>query len=537
MTDPIQKLSDPRYFIETFFWIIDKERKRIPLLFNYAQEKYYKNQTHYDLILKARKQGFSTLIEAVWLHSCLTSENTRAVIISQDLDSTKRHFDRIKYFLNNMDDTEGHKVEVELDEDSQKQLKFPETNSSFWIGTAGAKAFGRGADVTHLHISEAAHFQNQEVLTAVLEACIPNAYRVLETTANGVGEVFYQMWQEAVNPDIDSPWKPHFFAWYEDPTNRKEIPADIHYKAGGDLGALQKKIGLSDEACYWYERKKAEMPDKALMVQEHPSNAREAFIMSGRPAFDQDKLDMKRGLCKPPMYVGELFDDGQKIKLKYSEHGKLKIWKTPRQDREYLIVSDVGEGVPGGDYSVSHVLDRHSWEQVAVWRGHLDPGDFGRLNVTLGYYYNNAQLLPELNNHGWATIEAIKSEEYPHLVNTKDLWPQESTNKDGWPTNEKTRAMLITAVRNSIDDDTGFINDLQTIDELIVFVLNEKTNRFEAQKGFNDDCVISYGIGMYALKHLTLDETYADRKRPQSAIMVESVTGRYRKRRGIGHAA
>jgi len=525
-----EKIMVPRFFIETFFWIIDKARRRIPFLFNISQDRYYKTMTHFDLILKSRKQGFSTLIEAIWLHQCLLFKNTRAVVISQDLDSTKRHFDRIKYFLSNMETSDG-KFVVELDEDSQKQLKFPKTNSSYYIGTAGSKAFGRGVDITHLHISEAAHFQNQEVLTGVLEACVTNAWRVLETTANGVGEAFYKMWQEAIDKDIDSPWHPHFFAWYEDPTNTLEVPDDIHYKPDHKMQQLLDRRIIEVNQAYWYERKRSEMPDKALMVQEHPSDAREAFIMSGRPAFDQDKLDMKRGLCKPPQYVGELFDDGRKIKLKYDDDGELKIWKVPRNEREYLISADVGEGVEGGDYSVAHVFDRSSHEQVAVWRGHLDPGDFGRVLIDIGYYYNNANLLPELNNHGYATVEAIKAEEYPHLVNTKDLWPDDGGNiREGFPTNEKTRAKLITAARNSIEDDSGFINDIGTIDELSVFVLN-KSNKFEAQKGFHDDRVISYGIGMYALKHLSLDDSYSGRKSPQRAIITQSVAGGGRSRR------
>lgn len=523
----MKELLDPKFFIETFFWIIDKNRQRVPFLFNGPQQKYFQNRTHHDLILKARKEGFSSLIEALWTHACLVMDNTRAVVISHERDSTMRHFERVRGYLNNLGD-KRYKVEVDLDEESQKQIKFPHTNSSFWIGTAGARAFGRGDDITHLHLSEVAHYPNQDVLTSALEACVPNAYRVMETTAKGVGEAFHRLWKESEDPDSGSPWKGHFFAWHEDPTNVKELPRNNKFAPTLKEKQIQNRFALSTPQIYWYHEKRAELPDKSLMPQEYPSDAREAFLMSGRPAFNLEKLNVKLGLIKPPLYRGDVSDDGAELRFNHEEEGRLKVWEMPRHGKMYLISADVGEGVPGGDYSVMQIFDRASWVQVATWRGRIDPGDFGRHLCTLGYFYNNAALLPELNNHGWATVEAIKRAGYRHLVNSTEIWGEKETPKDGFPTNQKTRAQVITAIRNSIDDDTGFINDKTTIEEMMVFVQNEDTGKFEAQEGYHDDCVMSYGIGIYALKFLTVDETYASRSRMDEdrPLKVQSIVRR-----------
>jgi len=522
----LDKIKNPQFFIERFFYIVDKARQKVPFRFKPPQRQFFENHTKNDLILKARKEGFSSLIEAIWLHAAMFSRNVRTVTLSHEMESTKRHFDRVHYYLKNMG-TAARPFVVELDEDTQKQIKFPETNSSYWIGTAGAKAFGRGDDITHLHLSEVAHYENQDVLTSALEACVPNAWKIMETTANGVGESFHQLWQESKDPASESPWKPHFFAWFDDPENVAPLPTAVTFRPTSPELRMQKLYKLTNEQLYWYRLKRAEMPDREKMPQEYPCSDQEAFLSSGRHCFNLQKLAEKKTLIKPPQYVGEVLDDGEKLKFEPNDEGHLRVWKMPRVDQSYLIAADTGEGVPEGDYSVAHVFDRSTWEQVAVWRGRLDPGQFGRVLLDLGHFFNNAVLIPELNNHGWATVEAIKTAEYPHLLNTKLIWKENETPRDGFPTNEKTRNLIITATRNAVEDDTAFINDPVTIGEMESFIQNDSTGKFEAQKGCHDDCVISFGIGVYCLKFLTVDSTYGEhsKHRHGSPILTRTAVG------------
>lgn len=534
----LAQLKDPIYFIQRFFHIVDKNRVAVPFKLNPPQLRFYNEHTLNDLIYKARKEGFSSLIEALWLHGCMFIKNERAVTMSHEMDATKRHFDRIRYFLRTMGFRDMPFM-VELDEDTQKQIKFPQTNSSYWIGTAGAKAFGRGDDITKLHMSEVAHYENQEVLTSALEACVPNAWKILETTVNGVGEMFYEMWQEASNPNTSSPWTGHFFAWFEDPTNRVALPTTINFRLTTQEQKMKALYKLDDEQIYWYRLKRAEMPDKAKMPQEHPSNPKEGFLSSGRPAFDQTMLAtmLDRARRQPPLHQVELEDDGQKIRMNDDEEGRLKIWKVPRKGRSYLIAADSGEGVPDGDFSVAGVFDRSTWELVAVFRGRIDPGQFGRELVTLGQFYEWAVLIPELNNHGWATIEAIKAENYPHLFNTKEIWKEGEQPKDGFPTTEKTRNLIITAARNAISDSTSVVSDPIVISEMQTFVQNEKTHKFEAMAKCHDDCVIMYGIGVYCLKFLTVDESYAQDSKHHfgSPVLTRNIIERTGRRSATGY--
>ena len=533
----LEKLKDPVYFIERFFFIVNKRRERVPFRLNPPQRRFYENRSLNDLIMKARKEGFSSLVEALFLHSCMYEENQNCVTMAHTWEETVIHLDRVKFFLENMG-LRDTPFNVELDKESQRELFFPQTNSRYWIGTAGAKAFGRGRDITKLHLSEVAHYENTDVITGVMEACVPGAWKVLETTANGM-ELFFDLWQEAQDPQSESPWKCHFFAWFEDPTNRAPLPTNINFRPTSVEQRMKDRFHLDDEQIYWWRLKRAEMPDKEKMPQEFPSEAREAFLSSGRPAFDQELLSVKieRAKKNPPLHVAEIEDDGQKVRMIDGDEGRLKVWKAPRKGRSYLIAADSGEGVPEGDFSVAQVFDRSSWEQVAVWRGRIDPGEFGRLLVSLGKFYEWAVLIPELNNHGWATVEAIKAEQYPHLFNTKEIWKEGETPKDGFPTTEKTRNLIITAIRNAINESTSVINDPVTLGEMQTFVQNENTHKFEAMEGRHDDCVISFGIGVYAVKFLTVDETYdvESRHRFANPMLTKSAVGSSGRRSATGY--
>lgn len=521
--------NDPKWFIERFLWLVNKERKTVPFILNPPQARFYKERTKNDLILKDRKQGFSTLIEALNLHACLFFDNENAVTMAHTWDDTSIHLDRVKYFLETMG-LGDMKIEVPLDKENQRELYFTHTNSRYWIGTAGSRAFGRGRDITRLHLSELAHYPDQTVVTGVMEACVPGAWKAFETTANGVGELFHRLWQEAGDPNAQSPWKRHFFPWWESPENVVPKPTTWTYRPTTPEAKIQKAHGLSIEQMLWWRSKRAEMADKTLMAQEHPSSADEAFLSSGMHPFDLEKLKVKREAAKkaPPAdgNIGYLEDDGQKVRFVSNIEGPFRVWKMPRIGRSYLVAADVAQGVAGGNWSVAQVFDRSSWEQVATYRCRMDPGAWGRLMVNIGLFFSNAVLAPELNNHGWATVEAIKATKYPHLLRTREIWGDKEPEREGFPTTEKNRALCITALRNCIDDDTVYWNDPVTLGEMETFIVNPETGKTEAQDGCEDDCVISAGIGVYCLKFLTVDETYADRARLQKqSNFVTSLTG------------
>ena len=86
-----------------------------------------------------------------------------------------------------------------------------------------------------------------------------------------------------------------------------------------------------------------------------------------------------------------------------------------------MVVADVARG-DSSDYSACHVFDVEQATQVAEYKGKLDTKDFGNFLVSLSTEYNNALLVVENANIGWAVIQQIIDRDYKNLFYmSKDL--------------------------------------------------------------------------------------------------------------------
>ena len=534
----LSNLKDSKYFRETFFSIVNRDEQTVPFKQNTAQAKYYVEKSDDDLILKARHLGFSSEIEGDFLFDCMFTPNTNAVTMAHTLDDTHVHMQRIKFYKNSLKNS-NNPIEVTVEAENRTEIYLPHTNSYYWIGTAGATGWGRGRQVTRFHGSEVAHWKDQRVLTAVLNARSKRAKTRLETTANGM-EKFAELWFDAEDPAVNSPWKQHFFAWWMDPENARPIQGK--FAATSEEAKIREvvqktyKIVLTDEQLNWWRWEKSRQVDKALMPQEHPSYPREAFLSSGRHVFPLPKIEIMESRVKDPVMVGYLEDDEKEIRPVDNPEGPLTIWIPPREGKRYFMPADVAEGVRNGAFNVSPVFDRSSWEVVAQIRLRCDPGDFGRMMATLGEYYNWALLAPEMNNHGHACLEAMKSwrgRGYPHILKTTDLW-QGVTEKLGFPTDDRTKTLTITALRNVIDQLAYVENSPVALKEMMGAIFDEhgdmvsersKNAVGKDKKRLYLDCVITRMIGIYCLKYMTLDESYRDNKVKNEGILVSRVAG------------
>ena len=98
--------------------------------------------------------------------------------------------------------------EIEKQKESRIEKKFT-------IATASET---RSGTFHNIHVSELAFFPNAEkTMTALLQCVLmnKNTMVVLESTANGVGGYFYDMWQNAVKGLND--FIPIFLPWFTDP--------------------------------------------------------------------------------------------------------------------------------------------------------------------------------------------------------------------------------------------------------------------------------------------------------------------------------
>lgn len=72
----------------------------------------------------------------------------------------------------------------------------------------------------------------------------------------------------------------------------------------------------------------------------------------------------------------------------------------------------------GNDYSAFHVIDVENMEQVAEYKGKLDTKTYGNMLVSIATEYNDALLVVENANIGWAVIQQIIDRGYQNLYYT-----------------------------------------------------------------------------------------------------------------------
>jgi hypothetical protein len=184
------------------------------------------------------------------------------------------------------------------------------------------------------------------------------------------------------------------------------------------------------------------------------------------------------------------------------------IWKQPEQDRKYLMAADVARG-DGSDHSAFHVIDLETLEQVAEFKGKVDTTRFANILMSVATEYNDALLVVENNNVGWAVLQVLLDRDYKNLfwmkrdvryVDSKRQYTNKYRTEEknmipGFTTTMKNRPLIIEKLSQFIRKRQLKINSIRTVDELYVFIFNN--GRPEALKGYNDDLVMSLAIGVW----------------------------------------
>ena len=250
-----EKNINYKRFLEDRFRIVNKEAEVVPFVLNPIQSKYLLvDYTGNDLVLKARQQGFSSLILGIFTADFLLKDNQRNVIVADNADNAQELLDRVKFFLRSYE--EITEVKVPLKYNSKYELFNEATNSRYTIGTAENTEFGRSKTITNLHLSECFFYQHfQKLLAGALQAVVPTGRIIFETTANGYnyGKTF---WDECTLGE--RPFKPLFY---------------------------QASAFYNQE---FLERKRKEL--RELYQQEYPENPTEAFLASGEQYFNPASL-------------------------------------------------------------------------------------------------------------------------------------------------------------------------------------------------------------------------------------------------------
>ena len=282
-------------FIEDNFSILDKDLQHpVPFVFNAAQSKYmemlkneYENMEGVrEIILKARQLGWSSFILALFTVDFLINPYSVSICISHRKDSTELLFRKVKFYIESYCQKNGFDSKQLLKSDNKGLIENATNNAIFYILTAGAKVGGRGGSAKNIHFSEAAFFQDTELVTSE-EMITATAQQVpqgkgmifLESTGSSDETYYFKEWGRAYD-DHNSTYHPRFFGWQEQYTTE------------------------------YMEKKSKEFANDFKFRSEYPSDPTEAFLTSGSPYFNNLLLRKMLDEKHEPIEQGRMAANG-----------------------------------------------------------------------------------------------------------------------------------------------------------------------------------------------------------------------------------
>ena len=549
----IKKLQDePLFYFESCLKIqkfgtgelIPFKLNEVQNIMHHIMQRQLKEQGHIRMIvLKARRFGISTYVQGRYFRHAAMNHNKVVQITTHSKAATDVMFGMTRIMEQNL----PQEVKPQLKYSGRRDLHWGGEdgglNSSYSLSTVGGREV-RGSKIDYLHCSEVASWSDggDDYLLGLLNCVVQgfNTEAVIESTAQGVGGVFHDMYWDAA--EGNSGWESVFFPWYiyshytkpfesdeEREKFKEELGQDKRY--GGeeeqrllgvtceyDLGKETKKFSIELENLNWRRQciKTQCQNDLRKFHQEFPTTARESFVTTGRGVFDQDNIgnmvlvgekrqreNPSEGFHIPVQAWRER--GGEKYIIEAMDDGELQVWTRPISNRDYRIGADVSEGIDVGrdtDWSVAVVLDAITMEEVALLRVKIDPDLFAWQLASLGKWYNKAKLLVERNNHGLVTLKFLSDVHiYPDVYSEKilDERSSRSARKLGFHTTVKSKPLIIDYLRELIREDEIKIRSPKILDELQTFV-NFPNGRMAAQSGSHDDCVMALAIACFGCK-------------------------------------
>lgn len=522
-------MSELRTFVNRLY-IVDKRRGSIPLgpnmtpaqdrLLTSVEDSIAAGRPVRKVVSKARQMGFSTMTEAILFAQSFMHQNMRTLVVSHRSDSNAHLLQMSRHYWETFFAKSAYTARYL----AANRMGWRETNSTMHVATAASGAAGRGSTFHNIHLSECAFYDHPEELMMNLNQSMPRApltIQVLESTSNGVGNWWHETCRDA--KDHSSNYDLLFFGWWEHPDycasaiGEGEKLRDLFVYADDEERTLHRFLrakGLSphdicDKLLWRREIIATEcLGDVEKFHQEYPTTLEESFVASGKNVFHIDYL---RAAYSPETgSTGELVRDGDRLKFIESPNGNLRVFRKPSPDHSYGIYALGGDPAwtATGDYGTIQVLNRLTWEQVAVYRRKTDAYSLGETMNLVGRWYNEALVAPERTKGGAAAVGALQALQYPNLFMYEKTGSIKGVidGQYGWPTNMQTKPEAIGLLQKALFDrytgrysDFGIrIHDETTFNELKEYVTLDN-GQFGNSRGENhDDCVMALAIALSA---------------------------------------
>jgi hypothetical protein len=454
--------TDPVYFMKKYCYIQHRDRGRILFALFKFQEKVLKEFAahRYNIILKSRQLGISTLTAAFALHLMLFNSDKNIIVIATTQDVAKNLVDIVRFMYDNLpswlriEATELNKLNIKLINGSQIKAK----------SSAGDSARSEASSL--LIVDEAAFIEDIERIWGSAQQTLATGGRaIILSTPNGVGNWYHEMWVNA------------------------------KAKKNG-FNTIQLHWSMHPERDQVWRDRQTEQLGIRLAAQECDAN----FNSSGKTVVSLDVLDW--------------YEKTYSIEPKEIRRNDLWIWQYPTPGRQYILCADVARG-DAANNSAFHVLDLESLEQVAEYNGQIDTNAYGDLMVSVATEYNDAILVIENDGVGWAPIQKVIDRGYRNLFYTtadmkyvdpehqftNKLYSKEKKAVAGFTTGPRTRPLIITKLETYFSakepNERPIIRSVRLINELRTFVWGPNNKAQASSEKYQDDLCLALAIGLW----------------------------------------
>lgn len=454
-----QCAKDPIHFMRKYCYIQHPTKGKILFnLFDFQERSLVELKNNdYNIILKSRQLGISTLTAGYALWSMTFNNDFNTLVIATKQEVAKNLVTKVRVMHHYLPSW----LKNSASEDNKLSLRF-ENGSQIKAISSGGDA-GRSEALSLLVIDEAAFIDRiDEIWASSQQTLATGGKAIVLSTPNGTGNFFHKQWVKAETGE------------------NKFNPIRLHWSVHPERHQIWRN------------------EQDVLLGAKHAAQECDCdFITSGNSVITGELLEWyKENMALPPIETRGVAEEFQ-------------MWERPDYTKSYIVVADVARG-DGSDFSTFHIMDVESVTQVAEYKGQVSTKEFGNMLVNIATEYNEALLIIENDNVGWAAIQPAIDRGYKNLYYTYkhegvfDAATQLSKGYDlkdksqmtpGFSTTSRTRPLLISKLDIYFREKACTVRSSRLLEELFVFIWNG--SRAEAQRGYNDDLVMAFAIGLF----------------------------------------
>lgn len=429
-------MTHPAYFAKKYCKVINLDEGLVPFNLYPYQEKMFEHfdKNRFSVVLACRQSGKSISSVAYLLWYALFHSEKIIAILANKGATAREMLSRVTLMLENL----PFFLQPGCKALNKGSIEF--SNNSRIIAAATSGSSIRGMSVSLLYLDEFAFVEKAaEFYTSTYPVISSgkNTKVIITSTANGIGNMYYKIWEGAVQ-NVNE-FKPFRVDWWDVP----------------DRDADWKRQTISNTS--------------QLQFDQEFGNT---FFGTGDTLIGAEAL-MAMRMSNP---------------LRVLEGGCCLIYEDTVKDHDYIMTVDVSKG-RGQDYSTFNVIDvsTRPFKQVATYRCNtISPILFPTIIYKYATLYNQCYVIIESNDQGTIVCNGLWHDfEYENMHTESTV----KANRLGVEITRKTKRLGCSGIKDLLENNKLDIHDEQTILECSTF--EARGQSYEASDGNHDDLIMN----------------------------------------------